>query len=230
MMRHRAAALAIAALMLGPAAFEAAAQSRAKPRPAPAGAPRSRAVTVGGYAMLGRINFTAADSFDAILGEHAGPIFGGGARIGLPYGGLFVDVGAWRFHGEGERVIVSGGQTFPLGIDTAITIVPVEISAGWQFRIRRLPKLLPFVAGGLTSYGYKETSEFAAGTEEVDERFNGYHLSGGAAYRVARWLGIGGEVAWTTVPDAIGEGGVSDVFNEDNLGGTSVRLKVTIGR
>ena len=33
-----------------------------------------------------------------------------------------------------------------------------------------------------------------------------------------------------TVPDAIGKGGVSQGFNETNLGGTSLRFKITIGR
>jgi hypothetical protein len=53
---------------------------------------------------------------------------------------------------------------------------------------------------------------------------------GGATVRLTRWLGVGGEFAWTTVPDAIGSGGVSAEFNEDNLGGTSLRLKILVGR
>ncbi|HET9705788.1 MAG TPA: hypothetical protein VFP85_17230, partial [Vicinamibacterales bacterium] len=92
------------------------------------------------------------------------------------------------------------------------------------------PRLTPYVAGGITSYGYRETSDFAAASEEVDDRFTGYHLMGGATVRLTRWLGVGGEFAWTTVPDAIGSGGVSAEFNEDNLGGTSLRLKIVIGR
>ena len=35
---------------------------------------------------------------------------------------------------------------------------------------------------------------------------------------------------WTTVPDAIGESGLSAAFNESNLGGASFRFKITIGR
>jgi hypothetical protein len=86
------------------------------------------------------------------------------------------------------------------------------------------------VAGGITSYGYRETSEFAATTEDVDDRFTGYHLAGGATVRITNWLGVGGEFAWTTVPDAIGTGGVSAEFGEDNLGGSSLRLKIVVGR
>ena len=60
--------------------------------------------------------------------------------------------------------------------------------------------------------------------------FDGFHLLGGAEYKIVRWLGVAGEVAWTTVPDAIGESGVSAAFNETDLGGTTLRFKITIGR
>jgi hypothetical protein len=228
-MTLRAPCILLAAIMVCGGASPAFAQAKPKPKPAPARAP-SREISIHGYAMVGRITFTARDSFDAVLGDNSGTIFGGGARIGLPYGGLFVDVGAWRFHGDGERVFVSGGEVVRLNIPMEITITPVEISAGWQFSIRQAPRLTPYVAGGVTSYGYRESSEFAAATEDVDDRFTGYHVMGGATVRLTRWVGIGGEFAWTTVPDAIGSGGVSAEFNEDNLGGTTLRFKIVVGR
>lgn len=220
--------VATAALFAGPGAINVFAQ--AKPQPRAATARPSRTIRISGYAMVGRIDFTASESFDAILGGHSGPIFGGGVRIGLPFGGLFVDVGAWRFHDEGERVFVTGNEIVPLNIPVEVTVTPLEISAGWQFRLRRVPKLVPYLAGGFTSYGYKETSQFSSAGEDAGERFTGYHAMGGADYRIARWIGIGGELAWTTVPDAIGETGVSALFDETDLGGTSLRLKITIGR
>ena len=204
----------------------AAAQTRTR---RPAAAP-SRSIQIGGYAMAGQFTFAAAESFEAILGTSSGPIVGGGATIGLPFGGLFVDVGAWRFAQSGERALVLDGQVISLGIPLDVTIVPIEISAGWKFRIRRLPKLIPYAAGGYTSFGYRETSTFAGAGEDVDERFGGYHLRGGAEFKITRWLGLAGELAWTTVPDAIGNGGVSKAFNENNLGGTSFRARLTVGR
>jgi hypothetical protein len=201
-----------------------------KPRPPARQQPRSRSIEVGGYGMLGGFSFAAKESFDAVLGTTSGPIFGGGARIGLPYGGLFVDVGAWRFSDDGERVFVSNNEVFPLNIPVEIAITPLEISGGWRFQLRRVPKLLPYLGGGLTMMKYTETSDFAEESENVDERFSGYHLFAGAEYRVARWVGVAGEGAWTTVPDAIGESGVSAVFNERDLGGATFRVKVIIGR
>jgi len=221
--------VATVALLAAFGAADAVAQGKPRPRPA-AARPQPRSVQFGGYAMFGRINFTAVESFDAIVGSSSGPIFGGGARIGLPLGGLFVDVGAWRYRGEGERVFVANDEIFTLGIPVEITVTPVEISAGWRFRFRRAPKFMPYAAGGFTLLKYRETSEFSTASEDADDSFNGYHVVGGAEYKITRWFGLAGEASWSTVPDAIGESGVSAAFNETDLGGTTVRVRVTIGR
>jgi opacity protein-like surface antigen len=223
---------------IGAAAFallatlnSATASAQNQPRTRPAAPPaQSKSIQIGGYAMVGNISFTAAESFDAILGSPSGPIFGGGARVGLPFGGLFVDVGAWRYRGSGERVFVDNQEVFHLGIPVEITVTPIELSAGWKFRIRKAPKLTPYAAGGFTILKYQETSEFAIANEDADDSFNGYHVLGGAEYKITRWLGLAGEASWSTVPDALGESGVSAAFDESNLGGTSLRLKLTIGR
>ncbi len=224
-MTRRLPCIAIAALLAAALASPAAAQTRTTRGPA-----ASRSVQIGGYAMVGRFTFAATESFDTILGTHSGPIFGGGATVGLPFGGLFVDVGAWRFTQSGERALVLGGEVIPLGIPLDVTIVPIEISAGWKFRFRRLPRLVPYAAAGYTSFGYTEVSSFAGTGEDVDQRYGGYHLRGGAEFKVSRWLGVAGDFVWTTVPDALGSGGVSETFNEHDLGGTSFRARITVGR
>ncbi len=227
MTRRLSCLAAVAVLVAMASADSAAAQTR---RPARPPSSTSSSIQIGGYAMVGRFTFAATESFDAILGKTAAPIVGGGATVGLPFGGLFVDVGAWRFAGSGERVLVLDGDVIPLGIPLDVTIVPIEFSAGWKFRIPRVPRLVPYAAAGYTSFGYQETSSFAGAGEDVDERFGGYHLRGGAEYKITRWLGVAGEVAWTTVRDAIGEGGVSASFHETDLGGTSFRARITVGR
>jgi opacity protein-like surface antigen len=233
MLRALTAAVFVA-MVASPATIAFAQQAEQKPRPRTttiSRAPQKKGgVQIGGYGMFGNITLTAQDSFDAITGAHSAPIYGGGARIGVPIGGLFFDVGAWRYHADGERVFPFGDQVFDLGIPLQITIVPVELSAGWQFRFRAMPKLIPYVAGGLTSMSYQETSDFATDAENVDERFSGYHLLGGAEYKVTKWLGVAGEFTWTTVPDAIGDDGVSAAFNETDLGGTTIRYKITVGQ
>lgn len=228
--RHVNAAMAAVALLTCLAASNADAQQKPRPRPAASSARPSRGVDIGGYATFGNVTFRATQSFEAILGESSGPIFGGGARIGLPWGGLFVDVGAWRLHREGERAFVYNDEVYRLGIPVDVTVTPLEISGGWRVRLRRLPKFIPYVAGGFTSMRYQETSDFSTASEDVDENFGGYHVLGGAEYKVIRWLGVAGEASWSTIPDALGEGGVSQRFSESDLGGTTLRFKITVGR
>lgn len=223
-------ACALACCILLSGASEVFAQAKPQPRTPPPPPPRSRSIEINGYAGFGRIDFTAADTFDVALGSPVGSLLGGGARVGLPLGGLFVDLGMWRFHQNGVRAVVFNGEEFLLGIPLHVTIMPLELSAGWRFRLARAPNLRPYVAGGIASYGYRETSSFATDAENVDERFNGYLLAGGAEFRVERWLGVGWEVNWTSVPNAIGEAGLAAEFDETDLGGTSFRFKITIGQ
>lgn len=225
MMRHYSDVLALAVLAAIATVAPAAAQTPAARPPA-----SSRSIEIGGYAMVGQFSFAASESFDAVLGTTSGVILGGGATVGLPFGGVFVDIAAWRYAGSGERVLVVGDDVFPLGIPIDVEMVPLEISAGWRFRMRRLPTLIPYVAGGYTSFGYTETASFAGSGEDLKERFGGYHLRGGAEFKLTSWLGVAGEMAWTRVPGALGSAGVSAAFNEDDLGGTSFRARITVGR
>jgi opacity protein-like surface antigen len=186
-------------------------------------------VDIKGYGMIGAMNFSASESFDAVFGSSSGTIFGGGAEVGLPWGGLYVGFGASRFSKDGERVFVSGSEVFPLGIPLTVKITPIEITGGWRFK-NLGPRFVPYAGGGWSSFAYEETSEFANADENVDERFNGWHVLGGAEFKVTPWLGVGGEIVFSSIPDALGAGGVSEAFDESNLGGTSYRLKISVGR
>ena len=185
-------------------------------------------IGVRGFATFGNVTFTAQDSFDAVLGRTSAPIFGGGGQVLLPWG-IFVEVRAGQIKQDGERVFVGpNDEVFRLGIPVEITIIPVEVSGGWRFR--KWSRIVPYGGAGYSQYRYKETSGFADEGENVDDRFTGFHVVGGAEYLPLRWLAVGGEVSWASIPDALGQGGVSAAFNEDNLGGTTVRLKISVGR
>ena len=189
----------------------------------------AQGIDIKGYGLVGGMSFAASESFDAVLDTSSGVIFGGGAEIGLPWGGLYVGVGAWQFSEEGERVFVSGSEVFRLGIPVTIEVTPIEVTGGWRFK-NVSPRFVPYVGAGWSSYAYKETSDFADAGDDVDERFSGFHILGGAEFKLTRWLGVGGELAWTTVPDALGTGGASRAFDETDLGGVSYRLKISVGR
>lgn len=186
--------------------------------------------SVQGFGLAGVTFFTANETFDAILETSSGPMLGGGLRVVVP-GGPYLEVGAWRFRQDGERAFVGvGGDVFRLGIPATVTMTPLEVTAGWRFRGLLGRRVTPYLGAGFTSLRYEETSEFAAADEDVNERFSGYHLTGGVEWRLHRWVALTGDVMWTAIPDAIGGGGVSQVFEEDDLGGTSLRVRIVLGR
>lgn len=205
----------------------AAAQARTPAR-RPAAEPT---VSVRAFGELGARTFTASKSFEAVLGSKSGMLFGGGADV-LVGRHLFVSVGVSRFQKDGERVAVANGQAFPNGIATTISIMPIEVSAGWRFTSPRQKTVIPYVGGGVGFHRYKETSEFAAADENAQFTKTGFQLLGGAEWRASRLLGVAGEAAWMSVPNAF-DGGASSaaaVFGERNLGGAVFRVKVVIGR
>jgi len=184
---------------------------------------------VRGFADVGAKTFTANESFDAVLGKSGGMVFGGGGEIVLPQR-IFVGVRMSRFRETGERVFLFEDEVFRLGIPVTLTITPVELTGGYRFDFGQ--RLVPFAGGGVGWHRYQESSEFATDEENVDERHTGYHLLGGVELRVARWLGIGGEAQWTTVRDALGAdpNGAAAHFGESDLGGTTFRVKIVLGR
>ena len=170
--------------------------------------------------------FTAADSFKAILDTSGGLFYGGGAQV--YFGPVYVDVGLSRFEKTGERAFVFEGDVFRLGIPDRITMTPVVVTAGYRFAIRE--RIVPYLGGGVGSLRFEETSDFADPGENVSDRFTSYHGVAGMEYRAARWLFVAGEVRYAAVPDALGAPGIAADFDESDLGGLSVAVKVLVGR
>jgi hypothetical protein len=193
-------------------------------------APVARSTSLRGFADIGSTTFAASKSFEAVLGASTGTVFGGGVEVILPQR-VFLSVRASRFQKDGERVFVFDGRTFGLGIDTTVRVTPVEITAGYRFGPRRW-RVVPYAGGGIGWHRYEETSAFAEDDENVNETHRGYHIVGGAEFRVLRWLGVGGEAQWTTVRDALGQNpnSASAAFTETDLGGAVFRVKVIVGR
>jgi len=188
--------------------------------------------TIRGFGDFGATRFSAGDTFDAVVGSSTGTFFGGGVEVVLPQR-YFFNLRISRFNKSGERVFVQDNEVFPLGIDMKVTITPVEVTGGYRFQPKgRTGKFVPYVGGGIGWYRYSETSDFADTGEDVSETFQGYHLLGGIEVRLNRWLALGGEGQWTTVPDAFEPvpGSAADLFGEENLGGLGFRVRFTVGR
>ena len=217
----------LAAVLTLTCTVNAAAQPR---RPQPPPAPARPTISVRGFGDLGITRFTAAESFEATLGSAIGTVFGAGAEIVLPQR-IFFGVRVSRFQADGERAFVNDGERFSLGIPMKVTITPLLISAGYRFGTPRSP-VYPYIGGGIGWHRYEETSDFAEAGEDVSDVFTGYHLLGGAEYRLARLIGIAGEAEWATVPDALGQSptSISADLDESDLGGFTVRVKIVIGK
>lgn len=225
-MRTVLLALALLATTLPATAVAQTAPRRPAARPAPAYPDR---LQIRPFVSAGTTWFTASKTFKAVLGSAQGQDFGGG--INLTQGPAWIEIGARRFSKSGERVFVTtGGLVFPLGIDTDVTMTPLEAAAGWRFRPLFGGRVRPQLGLGYTRLRYEESAAFAQDGDDVDESFNGFHVVGGAEVRLHRWVGVAADVVWTSVGKAIGDGGASKAFDEDNLGGTSLRVKLVIGR
>jgi len=173
--------------------------------------------------------FAAKQTFDATFGQSFEPFFGGGLELVLSEGsGFYVDAAVSRFKKTGQRAFRANGRNFSLGIPLTATLRPIELSVGYRFRTA--PRLFPYVGLGVGSYGYKETSDFSDAGENVDTRHSGYLAVGGAEVRVHRLVGIAGDVQYTRVHGILGNGGISKDAGENDLGGITVRLRVTFGR
>lgn len=223
----RLAGLAVAGWMAAsmPASAQVRPRTAAPTRPRPASQ-----FGVRGFADIGSTTFAATKSFEAVLGKARGPIYGGGGEVRLPYS-LFASLRGARFSAEGERVFVSGGQTFPLGIATTVSVTPIELTGGYRL-VRRGWRAVPYGGGGVGWHRYREESEFADASENVSLTATGYHVVGGAEIPVIRWVAAAVEAQWSRVPDALGgnPNGVAQTFGESNLGGFTARVKVVVGR
>jgi len=185
--------------------------------------------------------FSAQDTFDAAFGGTTESFFGGGLNI-TQDDTVYLELTASRFKKTGELAFYNNGDVFRLGIPMTVTITPFELTAGYRFhrRQRRLPssntratvpsRFIPYVGGGFGLYRYEQTSEFATDDENVDTRHAGVILEGGVEIRLHQWIGLGVDLRYNYVPGILGEGGISQLADENDLGGIAARVKLVVGR
>ena len=179
------------------------------------------------YAIVDLDALRAKDSFDAVFGTSQLTAFGGGVEVVDIWKHLFARVAATRARKTGSRVFVSGSEVFPLGIPLTMTMTPIEAGGGWRFASKTGSRFTPYAGAAFLSMGYTETSDFAGAGENTSERFSGQDLFGGVDIGIVKWVSASAEVQYRRVPNAIGAGGVSQDFGEDDLGGFT--LRVTFG-
>jgi hypothetical protein len=219
--------IAIIQVVLAPGSpipAEASGQSAAaRTPPDPTAPPPS--YSVRGFGTLGYDWMVAHKAFNAVLGQSGGVVFGAGGQFRWN-NRIVIEGSVERFRRTGQRVFASDtGEVFRLGIPDTITIVPLTFTVA--YRLSR-GNSGPYVGGGVGRYFYKEQSTFADPSENVDQQFTSYHVRGGYEWQDGI-LSTAFELQYSHVPNAL-EGGAAAAFNEHNLGGVQVRVKVMVGK
>lgn len=222
----------LAILLMTPALATAQLNAEVDGEQAPAVAPRPvRAVQprVRAYFLFDSTALAAERTFDAVIGKTRVTAPGAGGEVFI-WQGLFARVALSSLKETGSRVVVFDDQAIALGIPLTIEMRPLELAAGWRARPMASGRIVPYGGVGLLRMGYRETSEFATGSENTDTTFSGRVLFGGIEAVLGGWLIAGAEVQHRAVPDALGDGGVSQAFGERDLGGVTFRVLVGIRR
>jgi hypothetical protein len=188
----------------------------------------------GGYALHAEAGYqditNARNSARAVLGSSGGVTFGAGFRYFLG-GRFFVGADARYFHASGERVFVSGpGQpVFPLGHPLTVRMIPVHATFGYRFSGRRPQSFVPYLGAGvgLTSYHERSVVAEIEETESVTKA-SGLLLAGFELGRGTWRYGVEASYSW--VPDAIGVGGISKIYDEKDVGGFVVLGRIVFSK
>jgi opacity protein-like surface antigen len=167
---------------------------------------------------------SASRSADAVFGGSGGFMAGALVRFDVSER-FFVGAGARVFKREGERVFVADpdSEPFPLGHPLDIRLLPFYGFAGYRFRPGA--QFSPYLAVGAGATSFRETSE-VGGLEEEESttKAHGQVMAGFEYGRGSVRFGV--ELGYSFVPDAVGLGGVTEVYGEDDLGGFSAMGRV----
>ena len=163
-------------------------------------------------------------------------IFGAKRGIGAGLGVSFDKGDRWRFSIEGRRIKRDGERAFAadrtspafrLGHPLAFTMTPVLASAA--FRFSRLLGVSPYLSVGGGMMSWKEQSDIAG----LIEKSSGTSGLFEAKFGIERDQGpvrLGLEGGITFVPGAVGVGGISQVYEEKDLGGVFVVGRIGFSR
>ena len=169
----------------------------------------------GGWAELSNAKKSAEAVFD---GASGGPTFGAGVRWSVTPS-IYVGVSGRYFSKDGERAFVAGPDQPPFGLGHPLSIrmIPVHAHVGWRFRPDT--SLVPYVGLGVGATSYREESTVGDIPEPTisETKFSGL-VSAGVEYGRGP-VRFGVDLSFSTVPDSLGVGGVSQVYGEDDLGG-----------
>lgn len=195
-------------------ALAAAAPGAAQRPPEPDGGERPPRELRAGLRLGAFEMVNSPDSYDAVFGDPM-PLVGGQLEWQLRPRWLLaltLDYGQV----DGERVL-PGDPPIGTGIDETLTYVPLHLSAAW--RADRGGDWALHLGAGPSFLSWEDD----AGISSADGTEVGAHLLLSLQRLRPRWA-LGGELRWSTFPDAVGEAGITEFYGEDDLGGASLHF------
>ena len=175
-------------------------------------------------AQVGSFSMNAEKSAKAVFGSSSGLTFGGAVRYDV-WRDVFVSAGVRTFSKEGERVFLTGpgAAIQKLGFPLSVRLTPILLSAGYRYSGWKW--VAPYASVGAAITSYSEKSDVAGQSFDQDLTKTGFVGAVGLETNRGR-LRAGVEVGYSTVSSAIGVGGVSQVYGEDDIGGFHVVGKI----
>jgi outer membrane protein with beta-barrel domain len=168
---------------------------------------------------------SASKSAKAVFDTSGGPTFGLAAQYGLGQS-FFIRAGARVLRRDGERVFVAapGSPIFRLGHPLDMRIIPAYGLIGYRFL--QGASLRPYIGVGGGATSYNEESDVAGEIFTSTATTASGHAVAGLDYGRGP-IRFGGELMYSVAPNAIGFGGVSQVYGEDDIGGLSAVFRVS---
>lgn len=168
------------------------------------------------------------DTEKAIFGSKQG--FGGGLGVSYDRGPRWrFGVDVRRVSREGERAFAMDrtSEAFRLGHPLTLTLIEGVASASYRFGA--LGPVSPYltVGGGIASW--KESSDIAGLIEKANGTAGLFEARLGLERQAGR-LRLALEGGITMVPNAVGVGGISKVYEEKDLGGLFVAARIGFSR
>lgn len=156
----------------------------------------------------------ASDSYDAVFDGDAMTQFG--IQLELVIRESFL-IGLVYETGEvdGHRVLPTDPPT-PTSVEETLTLSPIHLTFGWVFAPKS--QVHGFVGVGPTLLDWEDES----GADSESGNDIGYHGVAGLRWSTLNHrFTVGGELRYSSVPDAVGEAGITgpEFFDEDDLGG-----------